>query len=49
MGKSSDYSGFYKLPITERLKLIKEFAALSDDEVALLQKPGALGSTLPTA
>ncbi|MGA8904377.1 MAG: hydroxymethylglutaryl-CoA reductase, degradative, partial [Candidatus Bathyarchaeia archaeon] len=25
------------------LKLIKEFAALSDDEVALLQKPGALG------
>jgi len=43
MGKSSDYSGFYKLPITERLKLIKEFAALSDDEVALLQKPGALG------
>jgi hydroxymethylglutaryl-CoA reductase len=30
------------LPITERLKLIKGFAGLSDDEVALLQKPGAL-------
>jgi hydroxymethylglutaryl-CoA reductase len=43
LGKSSEYSGFYKLPIPERIKLIKEFASLTEDEVSLLQKPTALG------
>jgi hydroxymethylglutaryl-CoA reductase len=43
MGKSSEYSGFYKLPVPERVKLIKEFAGLSEEEVGLLQKPSALG------
>ena len=43
MGKSSEYSGFYKLPIPERIKIIKEFAGLTEDEAGLLQKPGALG------
>jgi hydroxymethylglutaryl-CoA reductase len=41
--KKSEISGFYKLPVSERVKLIKEFAALTDEEVALLQKPGPLG------
>ncbi|MGA2460256.1 MAG: hydroxymethylglutaryl-CoA reductase, degradative [Candidatus Bathyarchaeia archaeon] len=43
MGKSSEYSGFYKLPIPERIRIIKEFAGLTEDEAGLLQKPGALG------
>jgi hydroxymethylglutaryl-CoA reductase len=42
MGKSSEFSGFYKLPVAERVKLIKEFAGLTEDEAGLLQKPGAL-------
>ena len=39
---SSELSGFYKLSIDERLKRVKEFASLSDDEVSLLKKMGAL-------
>ncbi len=42
MGKTSQISGFYKLPINERLKIVKEFAGLSDDEVRLLKKQGTL-------
>jgi hydroxymethylglutaryl-CoA reductase len=42
MSKSSEFSGFYKLPVEERVKLIKEFAGLTDEEANLLQKPGAL-------
>ena len=41
MSKSS-ISGFYKLSPKERLQLLKEFAGLSDDEVALLQNTGSL-------
>jgi len=41
--KTSEISGFYKLPVDERVKVIKEFAVLTDDETKLLQKPGALG------
>jgi hydroxymethylglutaryl-CoA reductase len=40
--KSSEFSGFYKLPVPDRVKLIKEFAGLSEDEAALLQQPSAL-------
>jgi hydroxymethylglutaryl-CoA reductase len=43
MGKSSELSGFYKLPVADRVRLVKEFAGLSDEEANLLQKPGTLG------
>jgi hydroxymethylglutaryl-CoA reductase len=42
LSKSSEISGFYKLPITERVKVLKEIAGLSDEEAALLQKSGSL-------
>ena len=42
MGETSQISGFYKLPVNERLKIVKEFAGLSDDEVRLLKKQGTL-------
>lgn len=42
MRKSSEFSGFYKLPVPDRVKLIKEFAGLSEDEAALLQQPSVL-------
>jgi len=41
--KSSELSGFYKLPVAERVRMLKEFAGLTEEEVGLLQKPGALG------
>ncbi|MFH1786070.1 MAG: hydroxymethylglutaryl-CoA reductase, degradative [archaeon] len=40
--KSSKISGFYKLPIGERLRIVKEFAGLSDEEAGLLAKASAL-------
>lgn len=43
MDKSSEISGFYKLTVADRVKAVKNFAGLSDEEEALLQKPGALG------
>lgn len=43
MGKSSEFSGFYKLPVADRVRLMREFAGLTDEEASLLQKPGALG------
>ncbi len=42
MSKSSELSGFYKLPVEERVKLITRFAGLTDEEANLLQRPGAL-------
>jgi hydroxymethylglutaryl-CoA reductase len=42
MGKSSLASGFYKLSPNERLRLVKQFGGLSDEEVALLQNTGSL-------
>ena len=42
MSKSSEFSGFYKLPVAERVNLIKGFAGLSDEEASLLQRPSAL-------
>jgi hydroxymethylglutaryl-CoA reductase len=42
MSKTSELPGFYKLSPEERLKLVQEFAGLSDDEVKLLQKTGSL-------
>ncbi|MEM1911502.1 MAG: hydroxymethylglutaryl-CoA reductase, degradative, partial [Sulfolobales archaeon] len=43
MSKSSRISGFYKLTIEERIKVVKEFAELTDDEVGLLRRVGRLG------
>jgi len=40
--KTSAVSGFYKLPIEERLKLLKEFAGLTDEEIENLKKTGSL-------
>jgi len=42
MPKTSRISNFYKLNPKERLKIIKEFADLTDEEVALLSKEGNL-------
>lgn len=43
MAKDSAFSGFYKLPVSERVRLVKQFAGLSEEEAGLLQKPSALG------
>jgi hydroxymethylglutaryl-CoA reductase len=42
MSKTSEFSGFYKLNPKDRAQLVKEFAALTDEEVALLQSTGSL-------
>src|SRR5512141_2103864 len=46
MVKSSVISGFYKLPIKERLAIIKSFANLTDEEVKMLENTGALPAEL---
>ena len=43
MSRRSELSGFYKLPVADRVRLLKEFAGLTEEEASLLQKPGALG------
>ena len=43
MAKSSELSGFYKLSVADRVKAVKDFAGLSEEEAASLQAPGALG------
>jgi len=43
VNKSSELSGFYKLAVADRVKLLKEFIGLNEEEAMLLQKPGALG------
>jgi len=40
--RRSNISGFYKLSIEERLRLLKDFAGLTDEEVNILKKTGAL-------
>lgn len=34
--------GFYKLPLEERIRIVKRFANLTDEEVSLLENTGAL-------
>ena len=46
MVKSSEVSGFYKLPVNDRLKFVKEFANLTDDDEALLRQTGPLSPDL---
>jgi hydroxymethylglutaryl-CoA reductase len=43
MERSSQISGFYKLSLEERLKNVKEFAGLTDDEASILRSTGGLG------
>ena len=43
MGKTSKIPGFYKLSPAERLRVVKEFSGLDDEEVKLLRRKGALG------
>lgn len=46
LAKSSRISGFYKLSVKERLKFVKEFADLTDEEVELISKCGRLSLDL---
>ncbi|MCS7111774.1 MAG: hydroxymethylglutaryl-CoA reductase, degradative [Sulfolobales archaeon] len=41
--RCSRITGFYNIPLEERLKIVKEWAQLSDDEVATLLNFGNLG------
>lgn len=41
-GKTSRIPGFYKLSLEERLKIVAEYAGLTQDEVELLKKAGNL-------
>jgi len=43
VSKSSRIPGFYKLSLEERVKAVKEFAELTDEEVVLLRRVGRLG------
>ncbi len=42
MSKTSEFAGFYKLPVDERLRVVKEFANLTEEEVNLLKNTGGL-------
>lgn len=42
MNKSSRIPGFYNLPLEERIKILKDYANLNDEEVNLLLKTGRL-------
>ena len=42
MTKTSQISGFHNLKPLERIRIVKEFAALTDEEVSILQSTGSL-------
>jgi len=46
MSKISAFAGFYKLPVKERLRIVKEFANLTDEETSLLTNTGSLSIEL---
>ena len=46
MKKTSRLPGFYKLSIDERLKIVKEFAGLTEEETLVLKNFGNLGEKL---
>lgn len=46
MTQTSEYPGFYKLPVADRVRFVKEFAGLTDDEIKPLLTPGALNLDL---
>jgi hydroxymethylglutaryl-CoA reductase len=47
MARTSRVEGFYKLPMAERLKFVKEFAGLTDEEALALSGIGGLDPLLP--
>jgi hydroxymethylglutaryl-CoA reductase len=42
MSRTSKISGFYKLDLNKRLRILKEFADLTDEEIKALQSTGSL-------
>ena len=42
MGKTSEYSGFYRLRIEDRVKFVRDFAGLTEQDESALGQPGAL-------
>ena len=44
MAKTSVISGFYKLPLKERLAIVKDYAGLTDEEVRLLENTGSVAA-----
>ncbi len=46
MERSSDISGFYKLPVAERVAKIRELVDLTDEEVEAISNTGVLGEDL---
>jgi len=46
LNKTSAISGFYKLSIDERLKVVKEFANLTDEEISMLKASSSLSLEL---
>jgi len=42
LSKTSRIPGFYKLPLDERLRIVKEFAGLTDEEVEMLKNSGSM-------
>ena len=47
MERTSRIEGFYKLPMAERLKIVKEFGGLSDDEALALAGFGGIDPAIP--
>jgi len=47
MTRSSRIEGFYKLPMAERVRIVKEFGGLSDDEASALVGGGGVDPSLP--
>jgi len=43
LSRTSRIPGFHKLPLDERIRILKEFAGLSDEDIEVLKKTGALG------
>lgn len=42
MSKTSEISGFYRLSPEERLRIVRDFADLTDEEIELLKRAGSL-------
>lgn len=47
MARTSRIEGFYKLPMAERLRIVKEFGGLSDEEALALSGLGGLDPSTP--
>ncbi len=47
MDKTSRIEGFYKLPMAERLRIVKEFAGLTDEEALALSGIGGIDPSTP--